>query len=108
MVRLLLAFSAHEGLTEKVRIVINRVGQAESQISLKKAQETIGREFFWRIPNDYGTLAEARNNGVPVVEYAPRSRVAHAFSDLAVALTNPDAATAAPRKERSRLLRFLS
>jgi pilus assembly protein CpaE len=108
VVRLLLAFSAYEGLTEKVKIVINRVGQSQSQISLKKAQETIGREFFWRVPNDYATLAEARNNGVPVVEYAPRSKVAHVFNELATALANPEASESTPRKERSGLLRFLS
>ena len=40
-------------LAEKVKIVVNRVGLEDAQISLNKALETIGREIYWQIPNEY-------------------------------------------------------
>ena len=40
-----------EALSEKVKIVLNRVG-GECDIRLKKAEETIGKPIFWQLPND--------------------------------------------------------
>ena len=62
-------------LKDKVKIVVNRVGLDAAQISLKKAQETIGREIFWQLPNDYRTMVEVRNNGVPLIEQAPKAAI---------------------------------
>ena len=42
---------------------------------LKKAQETIGREIFWQLPNDYRVMVEVRNNGVPLIEQAPKAAI---------------------------------
>ena len=69
VVRLMMSFEEVEGLKDKVKIVINRAGLETGQISLKKAQETMGREIFWQIPNDYRTMVEVRNNGVPLIEH---------------------------------------
>ena len=71
---------------EKIRVVVNRVGLENGQISMKKAQETIGREIFKQIPNDYRIMAEVRNNGVPLVEGAPRSSLTQSILELASAL----------------------
>jgi pilus assembly protein CpaE len=58
-------------------------------ISLKKAQETIGREIFWQLPNDYRTMMEVRNNGVPLIEQAPKAGITLSITDLAKALCGP-------------------
>ena len=71
VVRLMMSFDDMDGLADKVKIVVNRVGLDNGQITLKKAQETIGREIFWQLPNDYRTMIEVRNNGVPLIEQAP-------------------------------------
>lgn len=86
VVRLMMSFEEFEGLKEKIRVVVNRVGLANGQISLKKAQETIGQEIFWQIPNDYRTMVEVRNNGVPLIEHAPRAAITQAIVALAEAL----------------------
>ena len=86
VVRLLMSMDEMEGLKEKVKIVVNRVGLDSGQISMKKAEETIGREMFWRIPNDYRVMAEVRNNGVPLLETAPRSAITQSILGLAAAL----------------------
>ena len=51
----------------------------QRHISLKKAQETIGREIFWQLPNDYRTMVEVRNNGVPLIEQAPKAAITQAI-----------------------------
>lgn len=86
VVRLMMSFAEVEGLQEKTRIVVNRVGLDSGQISLKKAQETIGGEIFWRIPNDYRTMSEVRNNGVPLMEQAPKSSITQSILGLASAI----------------------
>ena len=83
VVRLMSSFEEYEGLAEKVKIVVNRVGMGNGQISLKKAQETIGREIFWQLPNDYRTMIEVRNNGVPLIEQAPKAGITQSIVSLA-------------------------
>lgn len=87
VVRLLTSFKENKELSEKIKIVINRAGLDTGAITLKKAQETIGREIFWQIPNDYRTMVEVRNNGVPLVEQAPKAAVTQSVLGLAEALT---------------------
>lgn len=83
IVRLLSSFDEIEGMKEKTKIVINRIGLGSAQISLKKAQETISRDIYWQIPNDYRVMVEVRNNGVPLVEQAPRASITQAIVGLA-------------------------
>jgi pilus assembly protein CpaE len=87
VVRLMMSFNEMKGLAEKVRIVVNRVGLEQGQITLKKAQDTIGREIFWQIPNDYRTMIEVRNNGVPLIEHSPKAAITQSFVGLADALS---------------------
>ncbi|WP_164100644.1 AAA family ATPase [Candidatus Laterigemmans baculatus] len=86
VVRLLMSFDEIEGLKEKVQIVVNRADLESGQISLKKAKETIGRDIFAQLPNDYRTMVEVRNNGVPLVTQAPKAAITQALRDLIVKL----------------------
>jgi pilus assembly protein CpaE len=84
VVRLLQYFDQREDdIPEKIKIVINRLGLEESQISTAKALETIGREIYWQIPNDYATMVESRNNGVPLVRQAPKAKITKCITQLA-------------------------
>ena len=96
VVRLMMSFNEVEGLKEKVRIVVNRVGRDSGQISLKKAQETMGKEIYWQLPNDYKTMVEVRNNGVPLIEHSPRASITQALTTLVEDLA---ASNKAPGKE---------
>ena len=87
VVRLMMSFSQMENIKDKVKIVVNRVG-LDNQIGLKKAQETIGREIFWQLPNDFRTMVEVRNNGVPLIQQAPKAAITQAILGLAEALSN--------------------
>jgi pilus assembly protein CpaE len=103
VVRLLMSMDEVEGLKDKVQIVVNRAGLENGQISMKKAEETIGREVFWRIPNDYRVMAEVRNNGVPLVQQAPRAALTQSIVGLADAICgegNDEEGAASPRAGR--------
>ncbi len=90
VVRLLMSFDEIEGLAQKVEIVVNRAGLDAGQISLKKAKETLGRDVFVLIPNDYRTMVSVRNNGVPLISQAPKAAVTMAMRELATKLTAID------------------
>ncbi|MEZ6088953.1 MAG: AAA family ATPase [Pirellulaceae bacterium] len=82
VVRLLLSFEQVEGLKEKVHVVVNRTGLESGPISIRKARETIGCEIFAQLPNDYRTMVEVRNNGVPVFEQDPKAAITQAMVAL--------------------------
>src|SRR5207253_11498356 len=69
VVRLIHCLSLDDGLADKIHVVINRVGSetVEEGISLKKAEEVIGRPIFWQIPNDSKAVMAARVAGEPLV-----------------------------------------
>jgi pilus assembly protein CpaE len=102
VVRLVMSFGNMEGFSDKVKIIVNRVGLESGQITLKKAEETIGKEVFWQLPNDYRSTIDARNNGVPLIDSAPKAAITQSFIALAKALSGEgDAAPAnAPGKSR--------
>jgi pilus assembly protein CpaE len=102
VVRMLLTLGADEVLASKVQIILNRVG-GETDISLKKAEETIGKPIFWQIPNDTRALTDSRNAGVPLVLHAPKSKAQQAIAGLAAALTGKTNGTPPPKKERGGL-----
>jgi pilus assembly protein CpaE len=86
VVRLMMSFNEMKGLADKVKIVVNRVGLDTGQITLKKAQDTIGREIFWQLPNDYRTMIEVRNNGVPLIEHCPKAAITQSIIALTEAI----------------------
>ncbi|MGE0607999.1 MAG: response regulator [Pirellulales bacterium] len=96
VVRLLMTFKSMEGVSEKVKVVVNRAGLDSGQIGLKKAQDTIGREIFWQLPNDYRTMVEVRNNGVPLIDQAPKAPITQAVVSMAEALCSDEKAEAEP------------
>ncbi|MBI3837351.1 MAG: MinD/ParA family protein [Planctomycetia bacterium] len=85
IVRLMMSFGQMEAIKDKVKVVVNRVG-LDNHIGLKKAQETIGCEIFWQLPNDYRVMVEVRNNGVPLIEQAPKAAITQSIIGLAAAL----------------------
>ncbi|TWU62853.1 AAA family ATPase [Crateriforma conspicua] len=95
VVRLMMSFDETEGLQDKVEIVVNRAGLDSGQISLKKAKETLGREIFALLPNDYRTMIEVRNNGVPLVTQAPKAAITQAYREMAHKIVEPPQTTEA-------------
>ncbi|SIO62636.1 pilus assembly protein CpaE [Singulisphaera sp. GP187] len=97
--RLLHLFQQYEGLTERIRLVVNRTGAHESEISLKKAEETLQLPVSWQIPNASKSFNTARARGVPLDEVAPGSKAHQAILEIARSLRPfPVLETSKPRK----------
>ena len=71
-----------------------------------KAKDTIGRDIYWQLPNDFRTVIEARNNGVPLIEQAPKASVTQSFMALAEALTSKEGSGEQQAKKSGGLGRF--
>jgi pilus assembly protein CpaE len=103
VVRLMTSFKETGKFDERVKIVVNRVGIDTGQISLRKAKETVGRDIYWQIPNDYRVMVEVRNNGIPLLQQAPKSAISQSISQLALALSGKLEQPADGTKSRSWL-----
>lgn len=101
VVRMLHTMDKEEGLGEKVKVVMNRVGADDGDITMEKAQDTIGRPLFWQVPNDFKSMLGARNSGVPLLTHAPKSKVHQSLVGLANALCGKTPAEATKKERRS-------
>jgi pilus assembly protein CpaE len=99
VVRLLKSFRLVPGLLEKVRLVVNRTMPDSETIRLKRAEEIVGREIFWQIPNDYRLMVDTRNNGVPLILQAPKAEITQAMAGLARALSGEEPSENRPAQE---------
>ncbi len=91
VVRMLLTLGAEEGMggQGQGRAQPRRL-RVDGDISLKKAEETIGKPIYWQVPNDSKAMMGARNAGVPLLQHAPRSKVHQSIAWLAEALCGKD------------------
>ncbi len=106
VVRMLHTLSQDGDLADKVKVVMNRVGSDDGgEITLAKAEETIGKQIFWQIPNDFKAMVGSRNAGVPLLTHAPKSKAQVAIMNLANVLSGK-AAPEAPKKERRSFFSF--
>jgi pilus assembly protein CpaE len=87
-VRILMTMGTEEGLSERIKVVVNRVGSdySEGDISLKKAEEILGKPVYWQVPNDAKAMMSSRNAGVPLIQHAPKSKVHQSIAALGSAL----------------------
>ncbi len=110
VVRLISSFETHDGMNEKVRVVVNRTGLDKSHISTAKAEETIDRDIFWRIPNNYAVISECRNNGVPLMQHAPKAAITLSINELAEKLAGDSSQpheSPEAKKDKKGWLKFL-
>ncbi len=106
IVRMVHTFGGEDELREKTRIIINRVGSDECEITLKKAEETLGQPIFWQVPNDFKAMSGARNAGVPLLEHAPRCKLQQSLLGLSHALVGKDSNGSARKKEKKGFFSF--
>lgn len=100
VVRLLLSFEEYDEVRQKTRIVVNRAGLDSGQISLKKAKETIGQEIFAQLPNDYRTMVEVRNNGIPLPIQAPKAAITKSLGEMIARLVGEGGDSEKQEQER--------
>lgn len=75
---------------DRVKLICNRSGRDLGSLSLDDVRETLGLEVHAVLPEDWATISGAINLGEPLVEHAPKSRLALAVRDLAERLHQPE------------------
>lgn len=105
VVRMVHTLEKEEGLGDKIKIVMNCAGADNGDITLEKAQETIGKPIFWQVPNDAKAMLGARNAGMPLMTHAPKCKAHTSLVGLANVLCGKVAADA-PKKERRSFFSF--
>lgn len=73
---------------ERVRLVINRYGQAK-ELPLSEAEEALGLKISFLIPDDPKSINAANNAGQPVVFRTPSAKVAQSIVQMANAFVHP-------------------
>ena len=101
VVRLIHTLSMEGDLGDRIRVVVNRAGSEhlEDGITIKKAEEVIGKPIFWQVPNDAKPMISSRVAGMPLVKHSPKSRAHQSVLGLAQALTGRTPVTE-PAKKR--------
>jgi pilus assembly protein CpaE len=107
IVRMLVTLTAEEGMERKIKVIINRVGSEsfDGEISLKKAEETIGKPIYFQLPDDPKAMMGSRNAGVPLLQHAPRSKLHQGIVQFAQALCGTEG-PADVKKKRNGLFSF--
>jgi pilus assembly protein CpaE len=104
VVRMTHYLGLEEGLAEKVKVVLNRVGceAVEEGIGLRKAEEVIGRQIFWQVPYDPKPVIAARVAGAPLIRHNPKCRAQQSIAGLAQAVSGkPVQGTATSESRKS-------
>ena len=70
---------------DRVKIIINRFLK-KSDISIQEAEESIGKNIFWQIPNDYKTTMSAINKGKTLYDISPKASITRSLMDLSDSL----------------------
>src|SRR5205823_1273158 len=70
---------------DRVRVVVNRYGQAK-EVPAGKAEEALRVKVAHYIPDDAKTVNRANNSGVPVVLESPSAKVAKSMVALAASV----------------------
>jgi pilus assembly protein CpaE len=70
---------------ERVRLIVNRYGQAK-ELAWSKAEEILGVKIFHFVPEDSKTVNRANNAGVAAVLDSPRAAVSKSIAKLALTL----------------------
>ncbi len=78
----------------KVRLIVNRY-MPNRDIDVAQLEETLQHPVFWKVPNDYQTVIDAVNSGMPIDEVNADSEVAHSYRRLAATLSGIEVAPAA-------------
>jgi pilus assembly protein CpaE len=96
--RLIQLFQQFEGLADRVKLVINRSGSSDAEISQAKAEETLKMPISWQIPNATKTFQAARIKGAPIADVAKGTRPHQVFLEMARAVRPLTEEPAKPRK----------
>ncbi len=72
---------------DKIKIIVNRYMEND-EIKVEDVEDVLGHPVYFKIPNNYFTIINAINKGLPVCEINPHSNIAKSFKELAALLSD--------------------
>ena len=84
--RLLEIFRTLGYTTDKTRLIVNRYEKG-GKLRLQDLQSALGAEILQTIPNDYASVTDSVNQGVPVLRLSRTSPVSRSLCELVEAVT---------------------
>ena len=85
--RCLNLFRTRDYADDKVKIIINRFMEND-EIKIQDIEDTIKKNIYWKIPNNYFTIMEAINKGISISEINPNSNINNSFRDFAIQVSD--------------------
>lgn len=67
---------------DRVKIIVNRYMEND-EIKIDDIETALGEKIYWKIPNNYFSIMESINRGIPVCGVNSDSNIANSFRDLA-------------------------
>lgn len=80
-------FNSRRYSNNKVKIIINRYMEND-EINTDDIESTLGQKIYWKIPNNYFSIMESINKGLPVNKINPNSNIAESFKELACKISD--------------------
>lgn len=85
--RCLNLFNSRRYPENKVKIILNRFMENDD-IKIEDIETALDKKVYWKIPNNYFSIMESINKGIPVGELNPSSNIANSFRDLATKIAD--------------------
>ncbi len=85
--RCLNLFRSRRYPNNRVKILINRYMEND-EIKIDDIETTLGEKVYWKIPNNYFSIMESINKGIPVSKVNANSNITNSFRDLATKISD--------------------
>jgi len=72
---------------DKIKLIINRYMETDD-IKIEDVEEVLNHKVFFKIPNNYYTIMNSINKGIPICDAAPNSNICKSFKQLAAHLSD--------------------
>ena len=94
---------------DKIKLIINRYMDADD-IKIEDVEEVLDHKVFFKIPNNYYTIINSINKGIPICDAAPNSNICKSFKQLGAMLSdnyNYTNKNQKPQNQREQGFKFL-
>lgn len=95
---------------DKIKLIINRYMDADD-IKIEDVEEVLDHKVFFKIPNNYYTIINSINKGIPICDAAPNSNICKSFKQLGAMLSdnyNYTNKNQKPQNQRKQGFKFLN
>jgi len=87
--------------SNKIKVILNKV-DSKNEIKPRDVEVTLNNRIYASIQADYRLVASSMNQGIPVVNLAPRAKISRGFYDLVTKISETQKAWQAKEREANR------